>query len=104
MKRALRRHRNRVAKNRRIRILRFHGAWLRWHTWSSDWPIDSVWEPKVWQSMGRLLMREPGWWTHEMIIQPARAETHRLEDRITSGVDDDLLSWPDCKKPHDYCC
>jgi hypothetical protein len=52
--------------------------------------------------MERLLMREPGWWTHETIIQPARTETHRLEHRILRLGDADSLLWPDCKRPHDY--
>jgi hypothetical protein len=92
MKRALRRHHERVAKARHIRILRSHGAWVRHH----------VWEPKIWHSMRRLVMNEPGWWTHATVVQPARIKTHRLEHRILRGCDVDLLFWPDCKRPHDY--
>lgn len=95
MKRALRRHHQRVAKARRTQILLSHAACM---------PRDgrSAWQPKIWQSMGRLVMLEPGWWTHATVIQPARTETHRLEHRVLRGCDPDLLLWPDCKKPHDY--
>ena len=92
MKRALRRHHERVANARRIRILRSHGAWVS----------RRVWEPIIWRSMARLVMSEPGWWTHATVIQPARIKTHRLEHRIVRGCDAELLLWPDCKKPHDY--
>jgi hypothetical protein len=92
MKRALRRHHERVAKARRIRILRGYGAWVPRHAWG----------PKIWHSMARLVMNEPGWWTHATVIQPARIKTHRLEHRILRGCDAELLLWPDCKRPHDY--
>lgn len=92
MKRALRRHHERVVKVRRVRILRSHGAWVP----------RSVWEPKIRRSMERLLMSEPGWWTHATVIQPARIKTHRPEHDIVRGCDVDLLLWPDCKRPHDY--
>ena len=95
MKRALRRHQQRVAKARRTQILLSHRAWI---------PGDgcSAWEPKIWHSMKRLVMNEPGWWTHVTVIQPARIEAHRLEHHILRGYDPDSLVWPDCKKPHDY--
>jgi hypothetical protein len=92
MKRALRRHRERVAKARRIRILLSHGAWVPRRAWG----------PKIWRSMERLVMSEPGWWTRATVIQPARIRTHRLAHRILGGRDADLLLWPDCKRPHDY--
>jgi hypothetical protein len=92
MKRALRRHHERVAKARRIRILLSHGAWVP----------PQAWGPKIWHSMERLVMNEPGWWTRATVIQPARIKTHRLEHRILGGCDADLLLWPDCKRPHDY--
>jgi len=52
--------------------------------------------------MERLVMSEPGWWTHATVIRPARIKTHRFEHRILRGYDADLLIWPDCKRPHDY--
>jgi hypothetical protein len=91
MKRALRRHHERVAKARRIRILLSHGAW-----------VQHAWAPKIWHSMERLVMNEPGWWTHATVIQPARIKTHGLEHLILRGCDTDLFLWPDCKRPHDY--
>jgi hypothetical protein len=102
MKRALRRHHERVAKARRIRILRSHGAWVPRQEWPYDRLGCSAWEPRIWRSMERLVMNEPGWWTHATVIQPARIETHRLEHRILHGCDADSLLWPDCKRPHDY--
>jgi len=92
MERALRRHHERVAKARRLRILLGHGAWVAPHAWG----------PKIWHSMERLVMNEPGWWTHATVIRPARIKTHRFEHRILRGYDADLLLWPDCKRPHDY--
>jgi hypothetical protein len=52
--------------------------------------------------MERLVMNEPGWWTHATVIQLARIKTHRFEHRILRGYDADVLLWPDCKRPHDY--
>jgi hypothetical protein len=98
MKRALRRHHDRVAKTRRIRILLSRGVCVRRY----EWPYCSASGPKIWRRMERLIMNEPGWWTHAKVNLPARIETHRLERRILRGLDADLLLWPDCKKPHDY--
>jgi hypothetical protein len=58
MKRSVRRHRQRVAKARRVRILLRHGAWTP----------SSYWQPKIWQPLCRLVMSEPGWWVHERLI------------------------------------
>jgi hypothetical protein len=91
MRRALRRHHERLAKARRIRILLSHRAWVR-----------DACGPKIWQSMQRLVMNEPGWCMHATVVQPARIKTHRLEQRILRGCDADLIPWPDCKRPHDY--
>lgn len=101
MKRALRRHRQRVAKSRRIRILLAHGAWVTRHSWLHN-QLRPAWEPKIWCSIGRLVMNEPGWWTHERVIQPARMANHRLLHQVLRGRDAESLLWPDCKKPHDY--
>jgi len=92
MKRSVRRYQQRVAKARRVRILRRHGAWTR----SSDW------QPKIWQPLCRLVMNEPGWWVYERVIQPARIGTHRLEGEVKRGRDPDSLIWPDYSRPHDY--
>lgn len=92
MKRSVRRHQQRVAKARRVRILLRHGAWTPF----------SYWQPKTWQPLCRLVMNEPGWWVHERVILPARTKAHRLEREVQRGRDPDSLVWPDCKRPHDY--
>ena len=92
MKRSVRRHQQRVARVRRVRIL------LR--LWA--WTLFSYWQPKIWQALCRLVMNEPGWWVHERVILPARTKTHRLEREVQRGRDPDSLVWPDCKRPHDY--
>lgn len=89
MKRSVRRHQQRVAKARRVRILLRHGAWTSF-------------QPKIWLPLCRLVMSEPGWWVHERVILPARTKTHRLEREVKRGRDPDSLVWPDCKRPHDY--
>ena len=92
MKRSVRRHQQRVAKARRVRILLRHGAWTPF----------SYWEPKIWLPVCRQVMSEPGWWVHKRVILPARTKTHPLEREVKRGRDPDLLVWPDCKRPHDY--
>jgi hypothetical protein len=72
MKRSVRRHQQRVARARRVRILLRHGAWAPF----------SYWQPKIWQSLCRLVMSEPGWWVHERVIPSARTKTHRLEREV----------------------
>jgi hypothetical protein len=92
MKKSVRRYQQRVANARRVRILLRHGAWAP--------PGHSG--PKIWQSLCRLVMNEPGWWVHDRVIVPARTETHRLEHEVKRGRDPESLLWPDCKRPHDY--
>lgn len=92
MKRSVRRHQQRVAKARRVRILLRHGAWTPF----------SYWEPKIWLPVCRLVMSEPGWLVHKRVILPARTKTHPLEREVKRGRDPDSLVWPDCKRPHDY--
>lgn len=96
MKRALRRHRQRVAQARRVRILKTHGAWRK--LWRDEW----LWAPKVWRQPCRLCMNEPNWWTHEMIIQPARVRSSQLLQRVSRGLDAEALAWPDYRRPHLY--
>ena len=73
MKRSVRRHQQRVAKARRVRILLRHGAWTPF----------SYWQPKTWQPLCRLVMNEPGWWVHERVILPARTNTHRSNGKLS---------------------
>ena len=84
----LRRHHGRVAKARRIQILLSHGILDPRHARGL----------KLWKSMERIVMNEPGWCTHATLIQPARIETHRLEHRVVRGCDPDLIPWPGCKR------
>jgi hypothetical protein len=79
MRRSVRRHQQRVAKARRVRILIWHGAWTSL----------SYWQTKIWQPLCRLVMSEPGWWVHERVILPARTKTRRLEREIKRGCDPD---------------
>jgi hypothetical protein len=92
MKRSVRRHQQRVSKARRIRILLRHGAWCQ----------PRGWEPKIWRSLCRLVMNEPGWWVHDRVIVPVRVATRSLEREVERGRDPDSLLWPDCKRPHEY--
>jgi hypothetical protein len=104
MNRALRRHQKKVARLRRVRILRdAHGAWKP-RSFMSPYSAETAWgwEPKVWRYMCRLAMREPGWWTHERMIQPARIESHRMERHLERGLEPDLFIWPDYRKPKHY--
>ena len=87
MKRSIRRHQQRVAKLRRMRILRVHCGFGAL---------------KPWGQLSRSVMNEPGWWRHERTIVPARIDTHRLEHAIVRGRDPDVVIWPDCQRPHPY--
>jgi hypothetical protein len=101
MKRCLRRHQQRVAKLRRIRILRVQGlfnAHCFMHYVTPQWS----WPDKPWAQMRDLLMNESGWWRHEMAIVPARIESHRLEQAIARGRDPDSVIWPDGRRPYPY--
>jgi hypothetical protein len=81
MKRSVRRHQQRVANARRVRILLLHGAWTR----------SLRWEPKFWRPLCRVVMNEPGWWVHDQVIVPARVVTRGLEHDVERGCDPDLL-------------
>jgi hypothetical protein len=99
MKRALRRYHQRVARARWVRILRTHGAWREpCPVFENEWN----WEPKVWRPARKLVMNEPGYWTHEMIIQPSRVRTNQLLQKVYQGVDAEGVVWPDYHKPHVY--
>lgn len=93
MNRALRRHHaRRVCVRRNATLYYRHG----------DWFIERA-KPWQWRNeMGRSLYRTPGWHRHEFEIQPARAETHRLEHHIVRGISPDLVLWPDYARPQDY--
>jgi hypothetical protein len=101
MKRSLRRHQQRVAKLRRIRILRARGSF---NAWCGLGYLTARWSgpDKPWLQISRLVMNEPGWWRHERAIVPTRIKSHRLEHLIARGCDPDSVVWPDCRKPYPY--
>jgi hypothetical protein len=96
MKRALRRHWQRVARARYVRILKAHGAWRT--LWEDEW----LWAPKVWRAPRKLMMNEPGFWTHETIIRPSRIRSNQLLQKVYQGLDVEGMVWPDYRKPHLY--
>ncbi|MBS0416692.1 MAG: hypothetical protein JSR66_03190 [Proteobacteria bacterium] len=101
MQRSIRRHQQRVAKLRRIRILRARGAF---DGYCGLGYITPRWEgpDKPWAQMCRLVMNEPGWWRHLVAIVPARIDSHRLEHAIVRGRDADTVVWPDGRRPYPY--
>ena len=101
MKRSIRRHQQRVARLRRIRILRARGAFTGWC--GLDY-VNPQWAgpDKPWVQIQDLVMNEPGWWRHMMAIVPARIGTHRLEHAIVRGREPDSVNWPDCRRPYPY--
>jgi hypothetical protein len=101
MKRSIRRHQQRVAKLRRIRILRARGAFRAWCGLGNVTPHWSG-PDKPWAQMNSLIMNEPGWWRHEMAVVPGRIDIHRLEHAIQCGRDADSVIWPDCRRPYPY--
>jgi len=88
MSRSIRRHQIAVAKLRKLHILLQHMS------------LEYVRRP--WRQTGRMVMNEPGYWTHEMTIQPARVRSQQLAQLVLRGADPDSFLWPDYKKPHVY--
>lgn len=95
MKRALRRHQQRCAKQRRIGLLK---AWYRKRD-GGYW-----WTKQLWKHLRTpYWMGEPGWWVHENMIRPMRIRQNRLLSEILNGkLDPEGVQWPDGKKPHLY--
>lgn len=95
MKRSLRRHQQRVAKIRRLRMLyNYSGFYGREMLLKKPWPAITC--------PGQWLMNEPGWWNHEMTIGPSRIQSNRLLNRVTAGQDSEGIIWPDYRRPHIY--
>jgi|SRR5579863_2023505 len=101
MKRSIRRYQQRVAKFRRLRILRARGSF---DPCFFTGKLTPRWTgpDKPWLQLNRLVMNEPGWWRHEMAIVPARIKIHHLEHAIEGGCDPDSIVWPDCRRPYPY--
>jgi len=102
MKRAIRRHHERVAKVRAAQIKITHWGW-RWYveprtTWNGR-----LLSPKYhWQQISRCCMTTPGHWVREMMTRPARIRANQMLKLIENGVDPDLFQFPDLRKPHIY--
>lgn len=89
MSRSIRRHRARVAKARKRRILV--------QCWGSRHGVK-----RPWRELSRSVMSEPGWWIHEFMTRPARAREHQTCRLIECGRDPDEFLWGDNRKPHKY--
>lgn len=93
MKRGIRRHQQNVARVRLVRVL-----------WSF-WGPESRAMEKPWRAVnkfGAYMMRDPGWWTRERVLRPARIRSNCLIREVERGIDPDLLEWPDYRKPEIY--
>jgi hypothetical protein len=103
MKRSIRRHQQQVAKIRKLQIL-YRGA-VTGHSWRAfERPLlyGFTHTERPWRGYHRLTMHEPGWWTHDWHIVPARIRSNRMLHAIERGADPDRFQWPDCKKPQVY--
>jgi hypothetical protein len=111
-KRALRRHQQRVARIRHIRIVWQSHQW----TWDGS-PFNSqpegphprrLWytpaRRRPWQQVSRCTMNgEPKAWQYDFNIRPSRVRQNQLLRGIERGIDPDLVRrWPDYRKPHVY--
>jgi hypothetical protein len=105
MKRSIRRHYAAVNKARHRHILEIvHFAKLNGWSWMIRGELIEI-PPsiKAWNNVSRCCMQEPGWWTHEYTIQPARTKSSRLCRLVEKGaIDPDGIVWPDFRKPHVY--
>lgn len=108
--RALRRHQQRVAQLRHIRIIWRSSPW-RWDQSPNrvlpdpDWACD--WRPyqrKPWQQVSRCTMNgEPKHWQQAFNLRPSRIRQNQLLRHIERGRDPDVIPrWPDYRKPHIY--
>ena len=102
MKRSIRRHQQRVAKLRHLRLIWRHTTWY-WHGRGND-PAGWQTSNKPWQAVHRSSMGgEPKWWQKEQNLQPSRIRQNRLLRAVERGVNPDTISrWPDYRKPHIY--
>jgi hypothetical protein len=110
MKKALRRHQQRVAAIRRARYIWRECTWY-WHgTFFAVLQDDPRFQPgwhapeKPWQHSPRITMNgEPKWHQKLHNLRPSRVRSNRLLRDIERGVDPDLIRrWPDYRRPHIY--
>lgn len=53
-------------------------------------------------AIGDWMMKNPGWWNHEMTIVPSRIRANRLLQRVKHRQDSEGMIWPDYQRPHIY--
>lgn len=103
--RALRRHQQRVARLRHVRIV--------WRSWPWHWdgtPFrvvpepDWLWRRKPWQQISRTTMNgEPKHWQKDFNLRPSRVRQNQRLRAIERGMNPDAIDrWPDYRKPHIY--
>ena len=99
MKRSIRRHQQRVAKLRHIRIVWRHTTW-HWLGWGNQAAGGWQTSEKPWQAVYRCSMGgEPKWWQKERNLQPSRIRQNRLLHAIERGMNPDAVRrWPDYRK------
>jgi hypothetical protein len=100
MDRSLRRHHARRIKVRHARRLwDIEGDWI-WRYQLEGW---NQTRNKIWWPWFKLTMRGyPKQWDVDFHIRPARIRSNQLLHLIERGVPDDLLHFPDYRKPHIY--
>lgn len=106
MKKALRRHQQRVARLRHVRVI-----W-RSHPWNWKGTVYRIIDPperwyrphRPWQLVPRCTMNgEPKHWQKQFNLRPSRIRQNQLLRDIQRGVDPDVVRrWPDYRKPHIY--
>lgn len=105
MKKAIRRHQQKVAQVRWLNIQRQRYGWRDWFViWCDGEPeaCPCRYLEKPWRRPHRTMMNEPGWWVHEFMIRPMRIRSNQQLRLIEKGRDPDEFQWPDGKKPHVY--
>lgn len=104
-KRALRRHQQRVARLRHVRIV--------WRTSPWEWngtPFHVVpepgwaWPARPWRQVSRCTMNgEPKHWQYDFNIRPSRTRQSYLLRQLMRALDPEVIvNWPDYRKPHIY--
>ena len=102
--RALRRHQERVSKARHKHILIYRWGWpWTFIVWRNGIAYEKTYRSqKPWKPLRKIVMSEPGWWTHARMIRPMRVNANRQLRLIEKGRDPDQFQWPDGKRPHEY--
>lgn len=106
-KRALRRHQQRVARLRHVRIVWRSCAWS-WEGSLFDVIPEPMgrwaWHRKPWQQVCRCTMNgEPKHWQYDFNIRPSRTRQSHLLRQALRAVDPEAIAeWPDYRKPHIY--